>query len=301
MASSWRRHRATGRSGCGRGHGSDVADALEGHSLSVYAMAFSPDGKQLASASWDETVRPWDAATGAALQMLEGPSGSFNDDWYLAWAQGDTALAVVISPDGKQLASASWVRLWDVATGAALQTLKGHSDFIRTVAFSPDGKQLASASDDGTVRLWDAATGAALQTLGGHSLSAHAVAFSPDGKQLVSASYDKTVRLWKTATGAALQTLEVDGNVQALAFSSDGSCLEIDRGLLDLVSLGRGTVPSRPTLPRGVFVKEQWISRGMENLLWLPWDYRPSNTAVRGNVVVLGHASGRLTIIEFVF
>jgi WD40 repeat protein len=74
------------------------------------------------------------------------------------------------------------VRLWDAATGAALQTLEGHSGSVRSVAFSPDGKQVVSGSSDMTVRLWDAATGAALQRLEGHSDSVRSVAFSPDGK-----------------------------------------------------------------------------------------------------------------------
>ena len=76
------------------------------------------------------------------------------------------------------------VRLWDAATGAALQTLEGHSGWVTSVAFSPDGRQVVSGSYDKTVRLWDAATGAALQTLEGHSKSVSSVAFTPDGKLL---------------------------------------------------------------------------------------------------------------------
>ena len=136
-------------------------------------MAFSPDGKTLASASDDQTVQLLDAATGAHWQRLKG---------HKHWVN-----AVAFSPDGKALASASvdkTVRLWDAATGAHRQTLEGHDDSVNAVAFSPDGKTLASASDDETVRLWDAATGAHRQMLEGHDRSVRAVAFSRNGQYL---------------------------------------------------------------------------------------------------------------------
>ena len=176
----------------------------------VFSVAFSPDGRTLASGNRSSTIKLWDVASGQELRTLIGHSHSV------------TSLA--FSPDGKTLASGSedfTIRLWDVASGQELKTLKGN---IFSVAFSPDGKTLASG-DDVTVRLWDVASGRALRTLRGHSGVVRSVAFSPDGKTLESGSWDFTIKLWDVASGQALRTLKDSNAVVSVAFSPDGKTL----------------------------------------------------------------------------
>jgi WD40 repeat protein len=186
-----------------------------GHAGVVGAVAFSPDGKTIASGCEDHTIKLWDVASGKEIRTLDHHTG---------WAY-----SVVFSPDGKTLASGSWdrtVKLWDVASGEELKTLAGHSGLVTSVAFSPDGKTLASGSSDKTMKLWDVASGREVKTLVGHTNWVNSVAFSPDGKILASGSVDKTVRLWNVASGKEIRTLMGHTDkVNSVAFSPDGETL----------------------------------------------------------------------------
>ncbi|OQV00176.1 WD domain-containing protein isoform 2 [Cladophialophora immunda] len=263
---------------------------LQGHLESVRAITFSPDGRLLASASSDGAIRLWNSDEGVIVQTLQGHLRSVN--------------TVAFSPDGKVLASASndeTVKLWETSTGEVGYTFRGHSRPVISVAFSQDGKLLASGSWDRTIKLLDIDTRVAIRTFNGHSNCVSAVAFSSDSKLLASASWDKTVMLWESESGALLQKLEVDAIVQTMSFSDDGTSLTTNRGRLHAASISHSAIPRRLHLSADIFVKEEWVTRGMENMLWLPPEYRPSCAAVHGNIVALGHASGGVSILGFQF
>jgi WD40 repeat protein/tRNA A-37 threonylcarbamoyl transferase component Bud32 len=229
---------------------------LEGHSSCVRSVAFSPEGKYLASGSY-KTIKIWETTTGKLIRTLEGhsiyvhsvafsPDGKFLasgslDGTIKIWetATGElirtleehsgTVDSVAFSPDGKYLASGSsdkTIKIWETATGELIRTLEGHSGFVNSVAFSPDGKYLASGNYDNTIKIWETATGKLIRTLEGHSDYVNSVAFSPDGKYLASGSSDNTIKIWETATGKLIRTLEGHSDsVNSVAFSPDGKYL----------------------------------------------------------------------------
>jgi WD40 repeat protein/serine/threonine protein kinase len=192
---------------------------LAGHTDGVRTVAFSPDGRTIASGGRDNTVILWDTQTHAAIgSPLTGHEGWIN--------------ALAFSPDGRLVASASsdgTVRLWNVQTGEAVgQPLVGHQGAVWSLDFSMDNKTLASGSDDRNIILWDMETQTAIQTLEGHTDTVYSLRFSPaDPSLLASGSADGTVRLWNTEAGEAYtDPLIAHTNwVMDLAFHPDGRLL----------------------------------------------------------------------------
>jgi WD40 repeat protein len=189
---------------------SALAETLSG----VVAIAFSPDGKILATGDVDGQICLWQVADYHQILVLTGHKG-----W--VWS-------VCFSPDGQTLASCSSdssIKIWNVNDGQCLKTLLGHTDWVWSVSFSPNGETLASSSSDTHIRLWDVRQGQCNKVLQ-HDSVVGAIAFSPDGEILASGSHDTKIRVWKVRDGQCIRVLNGHNQgVRALSFSPDGSIL----------------------------------------------------------------------------
>ena len=192
---------------------------LPGHKEAITQIQYSPDGQLIASASWDKTIKLWDAESGDLVDTLKGHENGIN--------------SIAFSPDGQTLISGSegkTIKLWNLEGKPKLiKTLKGHTDSIKTVTVSPDGKLIASAGYDNTIKLWTSA-GELLHTIDAHNLAIASLQFTPDSKTLASASWDNTIKLWEIKdagkTSELLHTLtgHQDG-VTTINFNADGTIL----------------------------------------------------------------------------
>ncbi len=181
----------------------------------ILTVAFSPDGRLIATGDANNQVRLWRVKDDHLLLTCGG-----HPDW---------VRSVIFTPDSQTLISGSddqTIRFWDVRTGACLKTLSGPVSRVASLAVSPDGCTLASSGEDGSIHLWHIATGQYWQALEGHTEQTWSVAFSPDGSLIASGSEDQTVRLWNVSTGQCSKILTGHRNwVQSVAFSPDGRTL----------------------------------------------------------------------------
>jgi eukaryotic-like serine/threonine-protein kinase len=198
-----------------------ILRTYHGHSDIVFAVAWSPDGKRIASGSRDSTVQVWIAATGVNVLTYYG--------------HANTVVSVGWSPDGTRIASSGFdntVQVWDANNGGNVLTYRGHSSSISAVTWSPDGTRIASGSQDKTVRVWDTTSGTTLRIYRGHANIVNTVAWSPDGKYIASAggnlqgygTIDNTVQVWDATSGENVYTYNGHfGYVTTVAWSPNGT------------------------------------------------------------------------------
>ena len=194
---------------------SHVRLTIPAHSDVVHGIAYSPDGKRLATAGQDGRAKIWDTSSGKEIFTIDIHSqGGVN--------------AVVYSNDGRRLATSSdngQAQVWDADTGKELLSLRGHTDEVWSIVFSVDGERIATASIDGTAKIWNANTGELLRTFTVQGTCVSSVAFSPDRTRAATASCDNSlIKVWDASSGEELLTLTArEGGITNVVFSPNGT------------------------------------------------------------------------------
>lgn len=268
-------------------------------------VAFSPDGRAIASACSNEPIRLWDSKTGASIgKPLVGHT--------------KTVICIAFSPDGRSLASGSHdktVRSWIAETCAPLcEPMTGHTEMVWSVTYSPDGTILASTSIDESIRLWDARSGVALG--GPLSSPSGRVAISPDNKVLVSIFRENTLRSWQVGTGSPISETSIgDYSINSIAFSPEGMLMvTFDTGTIsvwDPFKLQKRPNSNDVEYPgyksclasaMVLLLNSPWVECFSDRLLWLPSEYHhgicSSSVAISHGIISFVSLNGVFGILD---